>query len=52
MGVHEPQTGSDLKQIRTTAQPTGDGGWVLNGQKLFISYARQAIVSPVFAFGG
>ncbi|MDO8391302.1 MAG: acyl-CoA dehydrogenase family protein [Actinomycetota bacterium] len=44
----EPQTGSDPKQLQTTAVPDGDG-WRLNGQKLFISYARQAQVAVVFA---
>lgn len=44
----EPQTGSDPKQLATTAVPDGDG-WRLHGQKLFISYARQANVAVVFA---
>lgn len=44
----EPQTGSDPKQLQTAAVPDGDG-WRLNGQKLFISYARQASVAVVFA---
>ena len=44
----EPQTGSDPKQLQTTATPDGDG-WRLNGQKLFISYARQAVAAVVFA---
>jgi len=44
----EPQTGSDPKQLQTTAVLDGDS-WRLNGQKLFISYARQAKVAIVFA---
>jgi alkylation response protein AidB-like acyl-CoA dehydrogenase len=44
----EPQTGSDPRQLETTAVPDGDA-WRLNGQKLFISYARQASSALVFA---
>lgn len=44
----EPQTGSDPRQLTTTAVPDGDG-WLLSGQKLFISFARQATVALVFA---
>jgi alkylation response protein AidB-like acyl-CoA dehydrogenase len=44
----EPQTGSDPKQLATSAVPDR-GGWVLNGQKLFISFAAQAVVALVFA---
>jgi alkylation response protein AidB-like acyl-CoA dehydrogenase len=44
----EPQTGSDPTQIETTARRCPDG-WELNGQKTFISYARQAWVALVFA---
>jgi alkylation response protein AidB-like acyl-CoA dehydrogenase len=44
----EPQTGSDPRQIMTRATANGSG-WQLSGQKLFISYARQAAVAMVFA---
>ena len=44
----EPQTGSDPRQLETVASPDGDG-WVLRGQKLFISFARSAAVALVFA---
>jgi alkylation response protein AidB-like acyl-CoA dehydrogenase len=45
----EPQTGSDPKQIQTLARRLPDGSWELNGEKTFISYARQALVALVFA---
>jgi alkylation response protein AidB-like acyl-CoA dehydrogenase len=45
----EPQTGSDPRQIATTARRAPDGRWVLSGSKLFISYARQALVTLLFA---
>jgi len=44
----EPQTGSDPRQLTTAARREGDG-WRLHGQKLFISYARQAALALVFA---
>jgi alkylation response protein AidB-like acyl-CoA dehydrogenase len=44
----EPQTGSDPRQLETRATPSGEG-WVLHGQKQFISFARQATVALVFA---
>jgi alkylation response protein AidB-like acyl-CoA dehydrogenase len=44
----EPGTGSDPKQISTRAERDGDG-WVLNGQKMFISFAPYADTALVFA---
>jgi alkylation response protein AidB-like acyl-CoA dehydrogenase len=37
-GLTEPQAGSDARAIRTRAE-TRDGGWLINGQKTFISNA-------------
>ena len=37
----EPSAGSDLKAIRTSAKRV-DGGWVLNGQKTFITNGYHA----------
>ncbi len=41
IAMTEPSAGSDLKAIRTTAKPV-DGGWLLNGQKTFITNGHHA----------
>ena len=37
MALTEPQAGSSLADIRTSAEPAGDGTWRLTGSKIFIS---------------
>src|SRR5213592_3333074 len=44
----EPDTGSDAANQRTRARRS-DGGWVINGAKMFISLAKNAKVALVFA---
>lgn len=46
--LSEPDAGSDVFNIRTRATPV-DGGWVLNGQKQWISNAAHASHAFVFA---
>ena len=41
LGITEPNAGSDVEGIETTATKT-DGGWVINGRKIFITNGRRA----------
>ena len=41
VGMSEPDSGSDLASIRTRAEPA-NGGWRLNGSKIWTSYAHEA----------
>lgn len=48
LGMSEPEAGSDLAALRTTAKPTG-GGFLLNGQKVWTSHARDSTFCLLFA---
>ncbi|HEY7873906.1 MAG TPA: acyl-CoA dehydrogenase family protein [Actinomycetota bacterium] len=41
LGITEPDAGSDVANIQTTATKV-DGGWVVNGRKTFITNGRRA----------
>jgi butyryl-CoA dehydrogenase len=47
-GLTEPDTGSDAADQKTRARRT-DGGWVLNGSKMWISLGNHAKVALIFA---
>ena len=51
VAVTEPDAGSDVKAIRTTARPQ-DGGFVLNGAKMFITNGVHADLYCVAAKTG
>ena len=42
-GLTEPDAGSDAGATRTTAVDDGDGGWIVNGSKMFITNAGTDI---------
>ncbi|GAB4902119.1 acyl-CoA dehydrogenase family protein [Mycobacterium avium subsp. hominissuis] len=50
-GFSEPDAGSDLGSLRTTARPHRDG-WLLNGEKLWTSWAHHATRCVVLARTG
>jgi alkylation response protein AidB-like acyl-CoA dehydrogenase len=50
-GFSEPDAGSDLGSMRTTARP-GSDGWVINGEKLWTSWAHHATRCVVLARTG
>jgi len=45
----EPEAGSDPARLSTRAEPTGDGGWLLNGEKLWCTNGPVADVLIVMA---
>jgi len=45
----EPDAGSNPSGLKTTARPNGDGSWVIDGTKRFITNAPTADVFMVFA---
>src|SRR5579859_2961199 len=47
-GLTEPDTGSDAANQRTRAKRS-DGGWVINGAKMFISMGSNARLALIFA---
>ncbi|MEM1031437.1 MAG: acyl-CoA dehydrogenase family protein [Myxococcota bacterium] len=48
-GLTEPEAGSDVASMRCEARPDGDGGWILDGDKHFISNVPIAHHHVVFA---
>ncbi len=48
-GLTEPDAGSDVAAMKTTAIKQGDGSYVLNGEKSWISFGTTADHALVFA---
>jgi 3-(methylthio)propanoyl-CoA dehydrogenase len=47
MNLTEPQAGSDLSAVRTRAVPSGDGRFLLTGQKIFITYGDHDLTGNI-----
>ena len=47
MCLTEPEAGSDVGAIQTTATPDGDGAYRLNGTKIFISAGEHDLTSNI-----
>lgn len=48
LGMSEPEAGSDLAAVRTSAERV-DGGWLISGHKIWTSHAHRATHAYVLA---
>ena len=47
MNLTEPQAGSDLSAVRTRAEPTAAGHYLITGQKIFITYGEHDLTDNI-----
>ncbi len=47
MNLTEPQAGSDVGALRTTASPRGDGTWSIKGTKIYITWGEHDLSGNV-----
>jgi 3-(methylthio)propanoyl-CoA dehydrogenase len=47
MNLTEPQAGSDVGALRTTATPAADGGWRIRGSKIFITFGEHDLTDNI-----
>ncbi|ANK79512.1 MAG: acyl-CoA dehydrogenase [Rhizobiales bacterium NRL2] len=47
MNLTEPQAGSDVGALRTKAEPRGDGAWLIQGQKIFITFGEHDMTDNI-----
>ncbi len=47
MCLTEPQCGTDLGLVRTSAKPNGDGGYTIDGTKIFISAGEHDLTENI-----
>ena len=47
MNLTEPQSGSDLGTLTTRAEPDGNGGYLLHGQKIFITWGDHDVADNI-----
>lgn len=47
MNLTEPQAGSDVGALRSTATPAADGSWRIRGQKIFITWGEHDLAENI-----
>jgi alkylation response protein AidB-like acyl-CoA dehydrogenase len=47
MNLTEPDAGSDLGAVRTSATPRGDGTWAISGTKIFITWGEHELAENI-----
>ena len=47
MNLTEPDAGSDLGEVRTTATPLDNGQWAINGTKIFITWGEHDLTENI-----
>lgn len=47
MNLTEPQAGSDVGALRTTARPNGDGSWAIKGSKIYITFGDHDLADNI-----
>ena len=47
MNLTEPQAGSDVGALRTTATPNGDGSWSVTGTKIYITFGEHDLTDNI-----
>jgi alkylation response protein AidB-like acyl-CoA dehydrogenase len=47
MNLTEPQAGSDVGALRSTAKPVGDGSWLVTGTKIYITFGEHDLTDNI-----
>ncbi|UVO52833.1 acyl-CoA dehydrogenase [Sphingomonas sp. SUN039] len=47
MNLTEPQAGSDVGALRTSATPASDGSWLINGSKIYITFGDHDLTENI-----
>jgi alkylation response protein AidB-like acyl-CoA dehydrogenase len=47
MNLTEPQAGSDVGALRSSAKPVGDGSWLVSGTKIYITFGEHDLVDNI-----
>ncbi|HYD37328.1 MAG TPA: acyl-CoA dehydrogenase [Allosphingosinicella sp.] len=47
MNLTEPQAGSDVGALKSRAEPAGNGGWRISGQKIFITFGEHDLADNI-----